>query len=295
MKEPSDERSLESAIGRARMLLDRRRVDEARDLIASALRSFPEHPDLLHLAGYVEFLDENNDRAREVLEQVLAVDPEHEGARVVLYQVYRDDRRFAEAEQVLLSLIRDAPRDSDYYAWYALLMIATGHFDKALKLGDEAVRLDPENEDALIASTTCAVVLLRGSEPRGRVSELVRQYPESASTLAMLAAALAEQGKAREALQIAQELLLADPSDEDRIEMCVELRIATHWSMLPLWPMVRYGWLGSAAVWVVFVAYAVFAVPHLSEPLALACLAVILAYVVYSWVYPGILRRLLSR
>ncbi len=291
----NDERAIDSVIGRAWMLLDRRRLDDARALIMSELKSAPEHQELLHLAGCVEYLDDNNERALESLEQLLAFQPEHEGARILLYQVCREDRRLTEAEQVLLSLIKDFPEDPAYYAWYALLMIETGDFDKAEKLTDEAVRLDPENEESLIASATCALVLQRGSEPRVRLSELVRQHPDSERTLSMLAIFLSEQGRAREALQITQELLLADPSNEDLVANCVALKVATHWSMLPLWPIVRFGWLGAAAVWALGVAYMVFVMPHLSDPLAIAFLHFIIVYWIYSTVYPFMLKRLISR
>ena len=295
MNDSSSPGDVSEAIGQARMLLERRRLDAARAAIGSGLQADPENLELIYLSGLAEYFDDDNDAALEVMEIVLVLDPTHEGARGVIFQIRREGEQFAEAEQVLLSLLQDFPEDPTYYAWYAWLMLATGFFEKAGQLAEEALRLGPEDEDALIASAACALVLDPGRESRHRLRELVQRFPNSRRTLLMLAVALSEQRKFADALLVAQELLRADPSDSDVVQLVIDLRVATHWTMIPLWPGRRFGWVGSAGVWVAFVVLALFVLPTLPESAAVAVGIAFLCYVAYSWVYPSILRALLKR
>ena len=295
MNDSSDQDVVAEAIGQAEMLLERRRFDAARGAIASGLRADAENLDLIYLSGLVEYFDDENDAAQEVMEIVLAIDPGHEGARGVLFQIRRDSQQFVEAEQIVLALLQDFPEEATYYAWYSWLMLATGFFEKARQLAEEAVRLDPESETSLIASAACAAVLDPGRESGNRLRELVTRFPDSRRTLLLLVVVLSEQRKPRDALRVAQELLRADPTDGDFLELVMDLRVATHWTMSPLWPVRRFGWVASAVVWVLFVALALFVLPTLPEPLAMGIWITFLVYVVYSWVYPTILRWLVAR
>ncbi|MEJ0038471.1 MAG: hypothetical protein WDO68_20730 [Gammaproteobacteria bacterium] len=60
--------------------------------------------------------------------------------------------------------------------------------------------------------------------------------------------ALTQQGRNREALRIAQELLRNQPDNPHYLSLVRELKMQTHWTMLPLYPMQRWGWGGAAAV-----------------------------------------------
>ena len=295
MSDASDQGGTQSVFAQAGMLLERRRLDEARALIAGGLQTSPADPDLLFLHGFADYLDDRNDEAEKLLAQVLAIEPRHEGARGTLHHVLRADGRLAESEAILLDLLNDYPEEADYYAWYSLMMIETAHFAKAEKLAAEAIRRGPDDEDPLIASATCASVLHPSNESRERLAELVRRYPNSRRTLVLLAAALAARGKSAMALEIFQELLRSDPHDEELVDTVVSLKAATHWSTLPLWPVRRFGWAGSAGMWVIFVALGFLVVPLLAPSAAFVFFVVIVTYVVYSWTYPTLLRWLLRR
>jgi hypothetical protein len=71
-----------------------------------------------------------------------------------------------------------------------------------------------------------------------------------------------------------------------------ELRIQNHWTMKPLWPLQKWGWGASAAMWagaLVFTRVLEKAAPGAVFPFVMFWLA----YAVYSWVWPPILRRIL--
>ena len=292
MSDPSDPQSV---VAQAGMLLERRRLDQARTLIASGLEETPDDPDLLFLRGFADYLDDRYDEAEEILGEVLAIKPHHEGARGILYHVLSESGRLGEAEAILLGLLEEYPEEPDYYAWYSLLMMSAGFFAKAEKLAEEAVRRGPEDEDPLMAAAICATVLHPSDTSRQRLAELVRRYPDSRRTLTLLAGTLAERGELKKALGIYQELLRSDPHDESLVDAVVSLKAATHWSSLPLWPMRRFGWAGAAGVWVMIVALSFLVVPLLPPSASFVSFVVIVTYVVYSWTHPPLLRWLLRR
>jgi hypothetical protein len=84
------------------------------------------------------------------------------------------------------------------------------------------------------------------------------------------------------------------PADTNVVALAASLRRNTHWSLLPLWPMQKWGWGGSIGLWLL--AVMLFRSQVLSQtPLAghEGTLATIfLVYVVYSWVWPPLLGRL---
>ena len=90
-----------------------------------------------------------------------------------------------------------------------------------------------------------------GEEGLGESEHLLRllqAHPEQVITATTLVVALSEQGRSREALRIAQELLRNQPDNPHVLALVRELKMQTHWTMLPLYPMQRWGWGGAAAV-----------------------------------------------
>ena len=279
----------------ARLLIERRRFNQARDLLGSALQTDPGNVDLIFLSGALEYYDDKDGPALELLQQVLESEPNHTGARHVLHHVCREVKHYARSEQLIISLLEDYPECAEYYADYSLLMVATWHLEKARQLAAEAMRLDPDAEETISAWATCAFVLEPNEASSEQLHELVRRFPDSRNSLIVLAAALEDQGRKKEALRILQELLSQDPNDEQVVDAVITLKVATHWSTIPLLPMQRYGWAASAVIFVAYVALATFVLPALSPLMASAFVAVFLLYVAYSWTYPKFLGWLFRR
>jgi predicted Zn-dependent protease len=212
-----------------------------------------------------------------------------------MFGIHCEAERYADAERVILDLIREWPEEADYYAKYAILMLQTLHVEKARALAAEALRLDPDGEDALIASALSAYVTDPSAEAEQRLRELVRRYPSSAQTLRVLVDVLVQRRRFHEALVLAREILRANPHDEALVDAIVALKVNTHWSMKPLWPVLRFGWAGSAGLWACFIAATTILRRSPYESWVGPIAIVFLAYVVYSWVYPSMLTRLMKR
>lgn len=275
-------------------LLDRRRTQHARAMLRAGLSSAPDHPDLLFQVARADAIDGDNESARAALAQVLAREPKHFGARALLTCVLTDLDELPAAESVVLDLLREYPQSADLYAAYARVMLRALYVSKARQLAGEALRLDPGSASALSARALCDIVELPNAVDSTAVRMLIADHPDEERTLGVLLAALTNAGRHREALRVSQALLLAQPNDPEYLRVTAELKAACHWSMLPLWPLQRWGWSASIALWMggIALSQAATAFWPAASPWVIA---LVLGYVIYSWVWPSIIKRWVGR
>jgi tetratricopeptide (TPR) repeat protein len=272
------------------LLIERRRLDQARALLAPALKAAPDDEDLLHRFAIIDYLDDDDEAAAATVQRLLSLAPSHYGGRILHAEILEHRNQFADAEGVWLGLLRDYPESADLYASYARLMLDTLNLTKAQRLAAEALRLEPENDSGLFVMATCDLIQGRPGKHSRHLETLVREHPENVRTTIALIFALQDRRDWAGALRLARELLRSQPTSEPIVELVRELEVETHWSMRPLYPMRRWGWGGAAAVWGV----AMVALHALgNEPVAAAVGVSWLAYVVYSWVWPAQLKRFL--
>lgn len=275
-------------------LLDRDRIAQARQLLAPALREHPSHIGLLYELARADYLADDNEAARAALGRVLAQEPRHVNARMLLSQVEQDAGNLARSEELLLDLLREDPAQDLFYALYARLMLRALHFDKAGRLADEALRLDPQSEAGLRARALCDLVMQKSGRTSESLVRLVAGNPNDLHTMHLVAVALVHADRTREAYQLARELLRANPNNAAVLELVRALRMDRHWSLAPLWPLQRWGWAGSAGLWLgslVLLRVLGQVAPASVGPVATA----LLVYVAYSWIWPPLLRRWLAR
>jgi len=263
-------------------------------MLGDALREHPGHPDLLFEAARADALDDRNTSARETLGQVLAHSPQHFGARVLLMHLLMEDAELAQSEEIALSLLREYPQSAYLYASYARVMLRALHLAKARALANEALRIEPQSEDALRARALCDVVDMPRGTDSAALSKLIAQNPDDQHTLALMVAALAHEGRNRLALRGAKELLRLQPDNPRWLEMVRALSVQTHWTMLPLAPLQRFGWAGSIGLWIggiVLVQILARTAPAYAGTASLF----IFGYCIYSWVWPSLIQRWLLR
>ncbi|GAA2485584.1 tetratricopeptide repeat protein [Streptomyces gobitricini] len=107
------------AVERADLLIDLKRYEEARELLARRLAEDPED-----VRAWVKLArshlgdDKDGPKALQATERALALDPEDIGALVIHAHALRAACRFPETEGILREVIRLAP---DHWHGYALL------------------------------------------------------------------------------------------------------------------------------------------------------------------------------
>jgi predicted Zn-dependent protease len=271
--------------------LERRRIADARRVLRDGLAQFPQDPDLLFHSAQADWFDDDAEAAEASARQVLVSAPHHAPARQLLATLLTNRGEYADAESLLIGLLRDYPESAELYARYSQLMLRTLHLEKAERLAREGLRYDPDDRECLLASALCETARGGGHANQG-LEKLLAAHPESLSAVHGLVVALVNAGKVSEAHRIAQGAMRADPANEHLVQLVRELRIQNHWSMKPLWPLQKWGWGASAAMWLA--AIVLFRVLAKSAPGAVLPAAVLwLSYAVYSWVWPPLLRRML--
>jgi tetratricopeptide (TPR) repeat protein len=275
-------------------LLERRRTAAARALLAGALKEFPDDPDLLFQAARADWIDERPAQARDTVNQLLRHAPEHHGGRILLFELMLEAGDVVPAEELVLQLLRENPFDADLCARYARLMLRTLHFDKARRLAAEAIRLAPAGDAGLRAQALCDLVTKRRALDSAALQRMLQQHPDDYHTLELVFVALLQDGRTHAAHALARTLLRARPSDPLALQRVQALALQTHWTMWPLWPMTRFGWPAVIVLWL----GSVLALNLLRGPapqLAALLSPLLLGYVIYSWVWPPLLRRWLER
>lgn len=276
-------------------LLDLGRTTDARRVLGPLLGAHPGDPELQVLAARIELEDSRNDEARRHLRSALSVDPAHALGRYLLFVLEMDERHWPEAEQIIIALIREHPEHAPFMARYADLMMQTLQLDKARELVDEALRLDPECQSARLTGVMLATITGDRAHARHELSGLIADDPHGQRVVRMMIVSLVDQGRTRDALGLAQELLRTQPDDQDLVDLVVDLTARRHPLGWPLWPMQRFGWGGSAAIWIggIFVMNALRRAER--QTALIVFLVVWVGYVVYSWVFPALIRNWIAR
>jgi tetratricopeptide (TPR) repeat protein len=274
-------------------LLERRRTRQARALLAPALQAYPAHPGLLLQSAWVDYLERDYDAALQGTHEVLAQKPEDAQGRLLLFLLFVAKKRYVEAEPIIIALLRDFPEGAAYYGHYADLMLKTLHFAKARRLAQEGLKYDADDTDSLFALTVCDFIEQKtASSPA--LQQLIVKQPQSSDTLQLIVVALVQRGDMAEARRIAGQLVAAHPNNAHLVALAHELSIHSHWSMLPLWPLNKWGAKASVAIWVASVI-GINALRKVDTNAAVTFAFIMLGYTLYSWVWPPLLKRLMAR
>lgn len=270
----------------------RGRISGARALIGQALRAAPNEPDVLCYAAALEIEDGDQEAALDLVNDALLIAPSHRNARGTRYDILRALRRLGDAEMDVLSMLEDEPGNGSLHAAYAQLAMEALQLDKAQLLLEQAARLDPDGREVLLVHALFDVATGRNSMDSTR--RLVERYPDSAKTLHIVFAKLASTGRLREAQSFIEQSVRYAPDDKGVIADAKEMKVFTHWSTLPLRPLYRIGRFAQVGQWSAVVASIIVFRNANAGTLALALAALCLVYVVYSWVWPLLLRRILE-
>ena len=275
-------------------LLNRRRSMQARPLISAGLREDPNDVEMLYQAARAEWIDDCFTEAHERLAEVLRLEPAHEAARYLMVLALTETGELVQAEQLALELLREFPRSADLYVVYARVMLHALHVGKASSLVTEALRLAPDDADALRMRALCDMVQGARGVDGPAMQRLLSEHPDDLATLATLAAGLAHAGRHREALRCCRQLLRAEPTNPHWLQMTRELVAATHWTLWPLRPLQRYGWGASVGLWVgtvLLLRTLSLHAPQVAGPASW----LLLGYVAYSWIWPPLFRKWILR
>lgn len=282
---------VEREVQQLRELASRHRFGQMREVLKQALPLEPDNPDLLYYAAQVDWMEDKDEEALATITRMVELYPDSYAGRLLLFNILDTLGRRSEAEAVIIEMLREYPEDGSLYAAYSILMLKTMQVEKAGELASRAISLTPEDSQALTASVLHELITNPGESARNKLADLVSHDPDAANTALTMVAVLVDQNQLKQALPIAQEVLRQNPDSEDIVDLVVALKADTHWSMAPLRPIQKWGWGASVGLWfgIIILLRALEGTPveSFARPVSL----VFLAFVIYSWVWPPIIKR----
>jgi tetratricopeptide (TPR) repeat protein len=278
---------------RIEKLIELGRLREAEQQLATAFQEDPDQAELKILAAKLHFVKKDFRTALDSIENCLAESPHDEDALALRFQIQDSMELYAEAEKDIITLLQRHPQRGSFWASYALLLLKTGHTEKAFRLADEAMRLDPENSHCVLVY--CIVHLVQGSAKNieRELEQLVRENPDYEPTLLLVINKLVQSHRKKEAFALARHMVRLNPGDESIVSQAKDLALHNHWSMKPFRILDRFGWLGSAGLWLLFVL--IMGILENSEAKNSSAILYIsygyLGFCLASWVWPPLLKK----
>lgn len=272
-------------------LLEVRRYREAERVLAEAMVAEPDNPENHYYAARLAHEQEQWADAREELELLLRREPDHAPGRELLVHVAIAQKAYAEAEEVVTDLIRERPREPQYFAQYAYVMLLTLHLDRARALVDEALRLDPEHRFAGVLDVVISLIHGEKAAATDRLQALVRHDPEALHVSHTILMMLVNEHRYGPAFEMAREILRARPDSEDALRLTIELKAASHWLAWPARVVQPLGWAGSGLLWIGMVALISVLARTGHAEWSTVVGVVWVVYAIYTWVQQPLLRR----
>ena len=221
---------------------------QARQLLATAAQSYPDNPQLLYLVAFIDYSEGKLDDAEKTVQHGVAAGPEHYGGRTLRAELHEARKQYAQAETVWIELLRDYPEEAESLCVLrrADVANAASRQGTAPDAGRIAPRAQPPAKCLYIAALIHIIQGRSSATENEHLQRLLTEYPERLQSLLTLVVALNQRGDNRSALRVAQQLLTMRPDSPHFLNLVKELKLQTHWSLLPLYPMQRWGWGGAA-------------------------------------------------
>jgi tetratricopeptide (TPR) repeat protein len=180
-------------VEQADSLIDLRRYDQARALLARRLADDPDDAHAWFHLARCHVAAKDHRQALTVLDEALARDPENLNALVLRARVLRGAdhperaERWRQAEAALRTALRVAPHNSGVHAALGeLLSFLPDRRAEAVAAAREAIRLDPENVRGYEALWTAAAAAGDGETYRWALREVLRLDPTNSRALLLV-------------------------------------------------------------------------------------------------------------
>ncbi|HEX6096963.1 MAG TPA: tetratricopeptide repeat protein [Thermoanaerobaculia bacterium] len=272
----------------ARHLISLGRPAEALDKLKQSFDS--EDPLFWWLRGVALFALDRPGEALDAARNGLRVEPESPLLLDLVARCHSSRGELAEAEEAVLAALRTNAEDAELLALYALIVAKAGQVEKAKKLVAQARRVDPENTSAIRVEAAIAVSRGDDREALLRGREMLALDPEDTHAHLLTGGVLHDRGDIDDAAEYLRTAVVNDPADPVAAESARENLLWRHPLMWPLRPAQKFG---SAKVWLAGILLLFAARSTKNTPIMLTVGIAWLVYVLYSWVVPPLVRRML--
>jgi len=236
------------------------------------------------------------DEAERAAQLGLERDPQHAFLLYLLAFARYRSGNLAGAEQAVLAALELDAEWTEALCLYGELVASAGQFAKAERLLAEAERVDPESGAVLRLRHLLDTLQHKGERAVESARELVARDPENAHAQLALGYAERNRGDAPGGLERMRTAAALDPAlATEHFEALVETRVQSHPLMLPMRGLQRaFGEHAQVVTWLIAVG-GITLLGRAGGEIAGTLSIGWLAFCLYTWITPPLLRRWLAR
>jgi len=260
------------------------RYQQAINLIYESLAVNPEEGYLHYRLGLCHYYLDQLEEAELQLANALSFGFDREIIMEVQGHLCVEAGRWQEAEEAYLEVLRENPNDASVHAAYAYLMMKTGHQKKADQLLAAALRLDPDNAQAL------RYRFMFADKTREEKVEVLERYMHSTDSdtakLIQLGLDCLYTNRYSRAREHFRQAYLLDPTNQNLLEVMKSFDRDFHPLLAPLRVVGLIG--GPGVMWVIGIGSIMGTRAMGWDKASLIVGGIYLLFVIYSWSALGI-------
>ena len=206
--------NIHADIERAKLLLERGRMNEALQAAKQVLQGDPNNTDALTILAQCHLGNKDYEEAISIIQTTLSIEPNNDFLFYLLaFTYYQKDEYFAGHQQIT-EAIRINPYYSGYYGLQANIYLAEKEYEEALRSADEGLAIDPEDVTCLNARSRALSKLRRTSEAIETMENTLEQDPENEATHVTVGWNYLERGEHKKANEHFRQALRLSPDNE---------------------------------------------------------------------------------
>ncbi len=282
----------ESPLTLAEHYLSVSRPDRCLEVLADAGGDAAEAPVAWLLRSLAFHEMTRHDEARLAAEKGLSLAPDWPPLRMALGMAHREGGDLAEAERAFLAALRDDPENPTLLCEYAMTVAEATQLDKADRLLERAAALEPGSTH--VVEARMKVAHLRGDTRAAEAlsQQLLAADADNPSGQMVHGITRWDAGDVNAADRSIRSAAVHPGAQSPVAQLAREAQLAAHPLMWPVRPLYRIGmvpfWIGAMVIF--------FGLRFAGLDAAAVLFAgAYLAYCIYTWVVPPLLRRWLAR
>lgn len=194
-----DPKDVESMVSLGQIYLSEQRPERAAEVFQAVLDQTSGNRMVYRLLVDALMRSGQTERALEVLDEALELDPLFTRARIVLAEMLGDQGRHEEAVEVLAAAPEIEMANSELQRRLALELHRAGDYEGALQAIDRVLAVEPSDYAALYLKTVILTVRGANEEATQYARRLIALHPDNLEAVVLLAELLERQGRWQEA------------------------------------------------------------------------------------------------
>lgn len=281
---------------------DINRFDKSNEILFEILSENPNDGKILLYIAQNYFNMEMYDRALEYCKQSLENGCDIEICNYLLGLTHMYLNCSVEAEKSFLEALRLNPQNAVTISAYSILMLRYGHEDKAIKLLDEAMRLDPTNKTVLHYKFIFYSIKENPNEQLSSLNSYMQYGDDEKNKLVKMGMYNINTNKHEEALENFRQAYLLDPTDEEILSIIENIERNNNFNStpntledkplyLPIKFIDKIG--GHAVVWIISAVLIMISITLRLDIMLTCVVSIFIIYSIYAWVVSFIAKKYL--